>query len=121
MCPLAVNQKISILLTRTNGAARAAVGLDMGIAYFLTDSNGCFVENPRHTKKYEKRLRVKNRALARKKEGSGRFRKTKSELKQLHSKIANVRKDFLHKNSFQYVKENSLIVCEERSAAAVKS
>lgn len=90
-----------------------AVGIDMGITYFLTDSNGCFVENPRHTKKYEKRLRVKNRALARKKKGSGRFRKTKSELNQLHSKIANVRKDFLHKISFQYVKENSLIVCED--------
>lgn len=90
-----------------------AVGLDMGLTYFLTDSNGNFVGNPRHTKKYEKRLRVKNRALARKKKGSNRFRKTKSELNKLHSKVANVRKDFLHKISFQYVKENSLIVCED--------
>lgn len=89
------------------------VGLDMGITYFLTDSNGCFVENPRHTKKYEKRLRVKNRALARKKKGSNRFQKTKKELRNLHSKVANVRRDFLHKISFQYVKENSLIVCED--------
>lgn len=92
----------------------------MGITYFLTDSNGCFVENPKHTKKYEKQLRVKNRALARKKKGSSGFRKTKAELKKLHSKIADVRKDFLHKISFQYVRDNSLIVCEERTAAAVK-
>lgn len=89
------------------------VGIDMGITYFLTDSNGCFVENPRHTKKYEARLRVKNRSLARKKKGSIRFKKTKKELNQLHSKIGNVRKDFLHKISFQYVKDNSLIVCED--------
>ena len=71
------------------------------------------VDNPRHTKKYEKRLRVKNRSLARKKKGSTGFRKTKSELNKLHSKIANVRKGFLHKISFRYVKENSLIVCED--------
>lgn len=89
------------------------VGLDMGITHFLTDSNSHFVENPRHTKKYEAKLKVKNRALARKKKGSVQFNKTKKELNRLHSKIANVRKDFLHKLSFQYVKDNSLIVCED--------
>jgi len=90
-----------------------AVGIDMGISYFSVDSNGCFVENPRHTIKYEKRLRVKNRSLARKKKGSAGFVQTKKELNKLHHKIANVRKDFLHKVSFRYVKENSLIVCED--------
>ena len=90
-----------------------AVGIDMGIAYFLVDSNGCFVENPRHTKKYEDKLRVKNRALARKVKDSSGFKKTKKELNKLHRTIANVRADFLHKVSLQYVKENSLIVCED--------
>jgi putative transposase len=89
------------------------VGLDMGISYFLTDSNGNFVKNPRHTKKYEAKLKVKNRTLSRKKKGSVQFKKTKKELNRLHSKIANVRKDFLHKISLQYVKENYLIVCED--------
>jgi len=89
------------------------VGLDMGITYFLTDSNGVFVDNPRHTKKYERKLRVKNRALARKKKGSNGFKEAKKQVAKLHSKIANVRKDFLHKLSFQYVKENSLIVSED--------
>jgi len=90
-----------------------AVGIDMGVAYFLVDSNSCFVENPRHTKKYEDRLRVKNRSLARKTKDSARFIQTKRELNKLHHKIAEVRKDFLHKVSFRYVKENSLIVCED--------
>ena len=89
------------------------VGLDMGISHFLTDSNGVFVENPRYTKKYEKLLRIKNRALARKKKGSNGFKKAKLEITKLHHKIANVRKDFLHKLSFQYVKDNSLIVAED--------
>ena len=88
------------------------VGIDMGITYFLTDSDGCFVKNPRHTKKYERQLRVENRSLARKKKGSKSRQKQKIRVSKLHAKIANVRKDFLHKTSIQYVKENSLIVCE---------
>ncbi len=90
-----------------------AVGIDMGISYFSVDSNGCFVENPRHTIKYENILRVKNRALARKKKNSVKFMQIKRELNKLHAKIAGVRKDFLHKESLKYVKENSLIVCED--------
>lgn len=88
------------------------VGVDMGITYFLTDSNGCFVENPRHLKKYERQLRIENRSLARKKKGSQSRQRQKSRLSKLHAKIANVRKDFLHKVSIRYVKENSLIVAE---------
>jgi len=88
------------------------VGLDVGITYFLVDSNGCFIENPRHTLNYEKRLRIKQRALARKKLGSNSREKCKRELAVLHLKIKNTRNDFLHKVSIQYVKENSLIVAE---------
>ena len=89
------------------------VGIDMGISYFLVDSNGFFVENPRHTITYQKKLRVKNRSLARKKLGSNSRLKTKMELSKLHLKIKNTRNDFTHKVSIQYVKENSLIVVED--------
>jgi len=88
------------------------VGLDMGISYFLVDSNGCYVQNPRHTKNYERKLRVKQRALARKKLGSNSRLKCKNELAKLHLKIKNTRNDFTHKISHQYIKENSLIVAE---------
>lgn len=90
-----------------------AVGIDMGISYFLVDSNGCFIENPRHTLKYQKRIRVKNRSLARKKLGSNSRYKMKIQLTKLHLKIKNTRNDFTHKVSFKYVKENSLIVTED--------
>lgn len=89
------------------------VGIDMGIAYFLVDSDGCFVENPRVFKKYEAQLRIENRSLARKKKGSKSRQKQKERLSKLHLKISNVRKDFLHKTSIKYIKENSLIVAEK--------
>lgn len=50
------------------------LGLDMGITYFAVDSNGCFISNPKHFKRYEKQLRIENRSLARKKKGSGHGR-----------------------------------------------
>jgi putative transposase len=89
------------------------IGLDMGVSYFLVDSDGCFVENPRHTKKYERKLRVENRALARKKKGSKSRQRQKEKLSKLHKKIANTRKDFLHKVSTRYVRQNHIIICED--------
>jgi len=89
------------------------VGIDMGVAYFSVDSNGYFIDNPRTTKKYERKLRIKNRSLARKTKDSKRFKKTKRELTNLHKKISDCRKDFLHKESLAYVKQYSLIACED--------
>lgn len=49
---------------------QGAIGIDMGITYFATLSNGDHIENPRHLDKYLKQLRIENRALARKNKGS---------------------------------------------------
>lgn len=89
------------------------IGLDMGIAYFLVDSDGCFVENPQVFKSFERRLRLENRSLARKKKGSKSRQKQKDRLAKLYIKLADVRKDFLHKTSTQYIKNNSLISVEK--------
>ena len=51
------------------------IGLDMGISHFCVDSDGCFIANPKHFKKYEDRLRIAQRSLARKKKGSNSRKK----------------------------------------------
>lgn len=76
-----------------------AIGIDMGLAHFAVDSEGRFVSNPKHFSKHERRLRIENRSLARKKKGSKSWIKQVKRLSLLHHKIANVRKDFLHKES----------------------
>lgn len=88
------------------------VGIDVGIVHFCSDSNGQQVANPRHFLRYEGKLRIENRALARKKKGSYGWRKQKARLNKLHAKIARVRKDFLHQQSTRYVRNNHLIVVE---------
>jgi len=90
-----------------------AIGIDMGIAHFCIDSNGHFVANPQHFKTHERRLRIANRSLARKKKGSNSWQKQAKQLSRLHHRIACVRKDFLHKESTKVAKANSVVFVED--------
>ncbi len=88
------------------------VGIDVGVSFFLTLSNGEQVENPRHILKYEKQLRIEQRSLARKVKGSKSRQKQKLKVSKLHEKIRNVRKDFLHKQSTEITNRFDLIAVE---------
>lgn len=95
------------------------IGLDMGISHFCIDSNGEFISNPRHFKKYERRLRIENRSLSRKKKRSSGWKKQTKRLAKLHHKIANVRKDFLHKESTKIAKKNNLVIMEDLNVSGM--
>ena len=111
------------LASESPGGEPQAVGLDMGIAYFCVSSQGEYTANPRHFAKYERQLRVGNRALARKKKGSANWYKQKAKLSRLHAKIGRVRKDFLHQQSWKVVQENGFVAVEDlkRGRPAVKN
>lgn len=89
------------------------VGLDMGISFFCVTSDGNFIQNPRHTKHYERKLRIKNRALARKKKLSSNWYKQVKKLQLLHLKIERVRTDFLHKESTKLANNYGTIFMED--------
>lgn len=88
-------------------------GIDMGVAYFCVNSNGQLIVNPAHFKRYETKLRIENRSLARKNKNSNRWKKQARVLSLLHHKIANVRKDFLHKESTKLAKQYNTIYVED--------
>lgn len=90
-----------------------AIGLDMGISHFCIDSNGNFISNPKHFKKYERKLRSENRSLSRKKKGSNSWVRQAKKLSLLHHTISNVRKDFLHKESTKIAKNYSTVFMED--------
>lgn len=85
----------------------------MGLTHFCIDSNGGFIANPKHFKKYERKLRIENRSLARKKKRSNSWKRQVHKLALLHYKIANIRKDFLHKESTRIAKENNIVYMED--------
>lgn len=89
------------------------IGLDLGVAFFLYDSNGNFVENPRILEKYSKQLRIEQRSLSRKKKGSNNRKKQKLIVAKLYEKITNVRKDFQHKLSTEIANQYDIIAWED--------
>lgn len=89
------------------------VGVDMGISFFASLSTGEQIENPRHTLKYARKLRIAQRSLSRKQKGSASRQRQREKVAKLHEKISNVRKDFLHKQSRKLVNNFSTIVVED--------
>lgn len=89
------------------------VGLDVGIKEFYTDSNGNSVANPKTYRKHEKKIIREQRKLSRKKKGSSNRNKQRIRLAMQHEKVANIRKDFLHKESFRLANENQVVCVED--------
>ena len=69
-------------------------------------------ENPKYLKKSETRLRKLQKDLSRCKKGSKNKEKCRIKVARQHEKIANQRKDFLHKLSKKIICENQTIVLE---------
>jgi len=90
-----------------------AIGIDVGIKHFAVDSEGKVVENPKSLKRSLAELRVKQRTLSRRHKGSHRRRIARLVVARLHEKIANQRKDFLHKTSNHYIRNYKYIAVED--------
>jgi len=91
----------------------SAIGIDLGIKDFIVTSEGVKYENPKHLKNNLQRLKVLQRRLSKKKKGSANRDKARHKVALLHEKIANCRKDFLHKLSSQLVNNHDCIVMED--------
>ena len=89
------------------------IGIDVGLTSFAVDSDGEVIENPRYLVKSEKRLKKLQRRVSKKVKGSKNRRKAKLRLSRLHEKIANQRKDFLHKESRRIADNYGLIGVED--------
>ena len=89
------------------------IGIDVGLKSFLTDSLGKAVENPRWYRTSQKRLRRKQRMLARGKKGSHRRRKAAKNVAKTHLKIARGRRDFHFKTARPYAEQYHRICVED--------
>ena len=89
------------------------VGVDVGLKEFAICSDGYRVANPKYLRKAEKRLKKLQKDLARKQKGSNNRNKARLKVAKLHEKIANQRKDFLHKLSTKLIRENQSIAIED--------
>ena len=88
------------------------LGIDLGLKYFASFSNGDKIENPNFLKKTEKKLKKLHRNLSKKQKGSNNRNKARIRLAKAYSKINNQKNDFLHKLSRKLVNENQVIAIE---------
>ncbi|WP_433997268.1 RNA-guided endonuclease InsQ/TnpB family protein [Escherichia coli] len=90
------------------------VGLDAGVAHKLaTLSDGTVFEPVNSFQKNQKTLARLQRQLSRRVKFSNNWQKQKRKIQRLHSRIANIRRDYLHKVTTTVSKNHAMIVIED--------
>jgi putative transposase len=90
-----------------------AIGLDVGIKEYYTDSNGVTVENPKFLRQGEKVLKRSHKRVSRKVKGSKNRDKAKQILGKRHLKISRQRKDHAIKLARCVITSNDVVVYED--------
>jgi putative transposase len=98
---------------RPQHPSTSAVGMDWGVVNFVTLSDGEVVDQCQPLKKFLPKLAKLQRRMARKKKFSKNWRKAKACITKLHTKVANIRKDFVHKVSNDISKNHVVVVIED--------
>lgn len=86
---------------------KTTIGIDLGIKYFAVTSDGEVFENPKYLRKSQSKLKYVQRKYSKHK-----GKRTRRKLALIHEKVANKRKDFLHKTSIKLIRENQTIALE---------
>ena len=97
-----------------------SIGVDLGIKTFATLSTGKKVENPRYLIKSEKKLQRKQRQFSKKKKNSNNRAKARIDVALVHEKVANQRKDFLHKLSKKLIDKNQAVCLEDLNVSGMQ-
>jgi len=91
----------------------SAVGVDAGITALATLSTGEKIVNLRHERADRRKLAKAQRNLSRKEKGSANRAKAKLTLARVYARIADRRRDHLHKVTTRLVRENQTVVIED--------
>ncbi|MGW4138268.1 RNA-guided endonuclease InsQ/TnpB family protein [Streptomyces mirabilis] len=94
-------------------ATGQAVGVDVGLDHLLTLSTGEKIANPRHERRDRAALAKQQRRLAKKEKGSANRARARLKVAKIHARIADRRRDSLHKLTTRLVRENQTIVIED--------
>lgn len=95
------------------------VGIDLGLTHFAVRSDGTKVAAPQFLRKAARRLRRLQKALARKERGSNNRKKAVVKVARAHAKVADTRRDWLHKLSTDVVRDNQAIYVEDLCVAGL--
>jgi putative transposase len=89
------------------------LSIDVGLKEFLTTSSGDVVKIPQYYRQSQKRLRVIQKRVSRRKKGSVGRQKAIKQLGKQHKKVADKRKDFHFKTANNLLKKYDVIAVED--------
>jgi putative transposase len=92
---------------------KTAIGVDVGLENLVTLSTGETVAPPKFLCASEERIKKLQRKLSRKEMRSERYEKARVRLAKAQRKVADQRKDFLHKLSKELIKKADVIAFED--------
>ncbi|NES02516.1 MAG: transposase, partial [Okeania sp. SIO2F4] len=95
-----------------------AVGLDVGIKYFLADSNGDTIENPQFYRKSEKQLNRANHQKSKKyrkgaKPQSNNYYKARNRYARKHLRVSRQRKEYVKRVAYCVIHSKDLVAYED--------
>lgn len=99
---------------------KSSIGMDFGLKTYLTFDDGSKKESPEFFKKFQKEIKIANRQLSTKKNGSNNRIKAKQNLARIHINVANKRADFQWKLAHELCKQNNFIAIEDLNMDAMK-
>lgn len=102
LCDTGIETPTKALITEST-----TIGIDLGLKDFAVSSEGEVFPNPKYLLKAQSKLKYIQRKYSKNK-----GKRTKQRLALLHEKVANQRKDFLHKVSTILIRENQTIALE---------
>ena len=97
------------------------IGVDLGILHLATLSNGEVFEGAKALKLLEKKLRSLQYRSRHKVLHSSSWRKAQIKIASLHQRIANIRRDYVHKMTTYLAKNHSKIVIEDLNVSGMLS
>jgi putative transposase len=97
-------------------ASPLAAGIDLGVVRFATLWDGTretVLEPINSFKRHQDRLAKAQRQMSRKTKFSNNWKRAKARVQLIHRQIANVRNDYLHKESHSISKSHALLCVED--------
>lgn len=92
--------------------SESKIGIDLGLTDFVITSAGSKYQSPKALRSNLDKLALLQKRLSKKEKGSSNRNKARLKVAKLHARIADVRKDFLHKLSTKLINENQVIAVE---------
>jgi IS605 OrfB family transposase len=97
----------------------SVVGVDVGVRHLAVLSTGQTIPNPRALQHSLRRLRRLHRQLARRKPRSRRRYQSWRRLARTHARVANVRRDAVHKLTTSLATRHGIVVVEQLTVAGL--